>query len=73
MKHYKYKGFAVFISPSAVAKYGDPQWRADRSTPLGWGYRIDMMPGKVGISRGEDYATQEDAETAAEERIGSWN
>ncbi len=70
---YRYKGFAVFVSPSRFAKYGDANWRPDRATPTGWGYRIDIMPGKVGISRGYDYSDKETAEAAAEERIDSWD
>ena len=73
MHSYTYKGFTIFIRPTSFAQYGDRIWRADRATPTGWGYRIDRIPGKLGISKGDDYASKELAETAAEERIDSWN
>lgn len=73
MKPYPYKGFTIFISPSGFLKHGEPGWRPDRATPTGWGYRIDQIPGKLGIARGEDYDSPETAQTAAEERIDSWN
>ena len=70
---YLYKGFTVFIRPTSFAQYGDRNWRADKSTPNAWGYRIDQIPGKSGISVGNDYESPEMAEAAAEERIDSWN
>ncbi|HEY9879510.1 MAG TPA: hypothetical protein V6D29_13725 [Leptolyngbyaceae cyanobacterium] len=69
MKNYRYKDFVIFIRPTAHARYGDPNWRADRSTPTGWGYRIDQMPGKVGIARDDDHNSPEEAKAAAEKYI----
>ena len=68
MYNYPYKGFTVFIRATEFAKYGDPDWKPDKATPKSWGYRIDQIPGKLGI-----YESADVAETAAEERIESWS
>lgn len=73
MYNYPYKGFVIFIRPTEFAKFGDRNWQPDKATPVSWGYRIDKMPGKLGISKGDDYESKEIAEAAAEERIESWN
>ena len=70
---YLYKGFAVFIRPTSFLSYGDLGWQANKATPTSWGYRIDKIPGKSGISKGDDYESPELAQVAAEERIESWN
>lgn len=71
--NYPYKGFTIFVRPTSFAQYGDPDWHPARATPRTWGYRIDQIPGRCGIARGDDYDSKETAETAAEERIESWN
>ena len=71
--NYSYKGFTVFIRPSEFLKYGEQGWRPDKATPKSWGYRIDQIPGKCGISRGDGYESQEAAQVSAKERIDSWN
>lgn len=70
---YLYNGFTIFIRPTGFANYGEPNWRADEATPTEWGYRIDQIPGKLGIAGGDGYASVDVAENAAEERIDSWN
>lgn len=57
------------IRPTEFAPYGHPQWKADRSTPLTWGYRVHQCPGKFALKRGDEFTTREEAEAAAEQAV----
>lgn len=70
--NYAYKEFTIFIRPTAFLKYEDPGWRPDRATPAEWGYRIDQIPGKLGIAGGSGYENSKAAEVAAQNEIDSW-
>jgi len=59
----------AFICVSQYAPYGHPLWRADKSTPLEWCYRIDRIPGRVGVVRQGGFATEAEASIAAQKQI----
>lgn len=65
--------FLIIVKPDAVALSDHPDWKADKSTPISWSYRIDQCPGKMGISFAGGYSSKEEAQFAAAERIASWN
>jgi hypothetical protein len=66
-----YSGYKIFIQPDTFAPFGHPQWRADKATPLEWRYRIDMMPGRCGVARGDGFPSGEEAERGAKQWIDS--
>lgn len=61
---YPYQGFEIRITPGMTAPH---------CGVLSWSYLITNPGEEREISKGDGYATQEEAETAAEERIESWD
>ena len=65
--------FVIIVEPDKYALPDHLSWNADKSTPISWSYRIDLCPGKLGVSTSGGYSSEEKAQFAAEERIASWN